>query len=225
MEAVKIVRIVMLLLLYPVLLVQCSSSDQGHEMAFQEGDLLFQDLDCGPLCDAIEKVTEGVDGQDFSHCGMVVAVNESLMVVEAIGNQVQLNSLEVFLKRSGDTNHITRTRLGRLREPYQHLIAEASEYALSQLNEPYDNAFLLNNDHWYCSELLYESFKRANDGKDFFELEPMTYKDPESAEFFPAWIDYYAKLGIEIPEGEPGLNPGSISRSDKIELVYLERLP
>ena len=34
----------------------------------KEGDLLFQDLNCGELCDAIETVTQGVDGKDFSHC-------------------------------------------------------------------------------------------------------------------------------------------------------------
>ena len=26
---------------------------------FQEGDIFFQDLDCGPPCDAIEAVTQG----------------------------------------------------------------------------------------------------------------------------------------------------------------------
>ncbi|MHC4724324.1 MAG: hypothetical protein ACYS9V_08765 [Planctomycetota bacterium] len=37
----------------------------------KEGDLLFQDLDCGPLCDAIEKVTTGYQGSNFSHVGIL----------------------------------------------------------------------------------------------------------------------------------------------------------
>ncbi len=65
----------------------------------QEGDLLFQDLNCGELCDAIEAVTEGVNGKDFSHCAMVVKINDSLKVVEAIGDQVQVNTLHDFFPR------------------------------------------------------------------------------------------------------------------------------
>ena len=38
---------------------------------FRTGDLLFQDIDCGGLCDAIEKVTAGVKGYHFSHVGLV----------------------------------------------------------------------------------------------------------------------------------------------------------
>ncbi len=55
----------------------------------QEGDLLFQNLNCGELCDAIEAVTEGVNGKDFSHCAMVVKINDSLKVVEAIGDKAK----------------------------------------------------------------------------------------------------------------------------------------
>ena len=47
----------------------------------------------------------------------------------------------------------------------------------------------------------------------------MTFKDPETKEFFPAWVAYYAELGEAIPEGESGLNPGSISRSQKIDIL------
>ena len=35
----------------------------------KNGDLLFQDLDSSPLCDAIEKVTSGFNNLNFSHIG------------------------------------------------------------------------------------------------------------------------------------------------------------
>jgi hypothetical protein len=44
----------------------------------------------------------------------------------------------------------------------------------------------------------------------------MTFKQPQDSSFFPVWIDYYKQLSMEIPEGQPGINPGGISRSDKI---------
>ena len=190
----------------------------------QAGDLLFQDLNCGDLCDAIETVTEGVDGKDFSHCGMVVKINDTLKVVEAIGAMVQVNSLETFFARSGDTSTINNITIARVKSDHKALIDKAANYALQQLGQPYDRVFLLDNGKWYCSELLYGSFKAANNGQDFFELAPMTYKDPATQAFFPAWVTYYEQLNAEIPEGKSGLNPGSISRSDKIEIIEIDNL-
>lgn len=145
------------------------SSSQKTE-TIQEGDLLFQDLNCGELCDAIEAVTEGVDGKDFSHCAMVVKINDTLQVVEAIGDKVQVTSLRNFFARSGDTTTIQNITVGRVLEKYQPLAAKAALNAKAHIGEPYDDVFLMNNNSWYCSELLYDAFKEANDSKDFFEL-------------------------------------------------------
>jgi len=190
--------------------------------SLQEGDLLFQDLNCGELCDAIEAVTEGVNGKDFSHCAMVVKISDSLLVVEAIGDKVQVTSLYKFFARSGDTTTIQNITIGRVLKKYHPLIAKAAMKAKAHIGEPYDDVFLMNNNSWYCSELLYEVFKEANDSNEFFTLNPMTFKDPKTKAFFPAWVDYYQQLNQEIPEGKPGINPGLISRSDKIEIVTVQ---
>jgi hypothetical protein len=195
-----------------------------HIEILEEGDLLFQNLDCGPLCDAIETVTEGIDGKDFSHCAMVVSINDTLQVVEAIGDKVQINSLKNFFARSGDTASIQNITIARVRQNFRPLIANAANYAKQQIGQPYDNEFLLENGKWYCSELLHEAFKEANNQNDFFGLEPMTFKDPKTNKFFQAWIDYYNKLNLVIPEGQPGINPGLISRSDKIQIINIEGL-
>ena len=203
----------------------CTNSTNNNQITnkplatLQEGDLLFQDLNCGELCDAIEAVTQGVDGKDFSHCAMVVKINDTLKVVEAIGDKVQVNTLKDFFARSGDTASIQNITVGRVLEKYQPLVAKAALKAKAHIGEPYDDVFLMNNNSWYCSELLYDAFKEANDSKEFFELNPMTFKDPKTNDFFPAWVDYYQHLNQDIPEGKPGINPGLISRSDKIEIV------
>lgn len=208
-----------------LLLGGCATSPSNNQIinkplaTLQEGDLLFQDLNCGELCDAIETVTEGVNGKDFSHCAMVVKINDTLKVVEAIGDKVQVNSIKNFFARSGDTASIQNITVGRVLEKYQPLIAKAALSAKAHIGEPYDDVFLMNNNSWYCSELLYDAFKEANDSKDFFELNPMTFKDPKTKTFFPAWVDYYQQLNQDIPEGKPGINPGLISRSNKIEIV------
>jgi hypothetical protein len=185
----------------------------------QVGDLLFQNLNCGALCDAIETVTTGVDGKSFSHCAIVVKQNDTLKVVEAIGGNVQINSLHNFFKRSGDTDNIKNITIGRVKQMGAISTANAASYAIKQVGQPYDDEFIMNNGKWYCSELLYEAFKNANNQKEVFLLAPMTFKDPKTKAFFPAWIDYYKALNKPIPEGELGLNPGGISRSEKIEIL------
>lgn len=194
-----------------------------HIDSLQAGDILFQNLNCGELCEAIEAVTTGIDGKDFSHCAIVVNINDTLKVVEAIENKVQVNSLKNFFARSADTSKIENITIGRLKQQYEYLIPKATSKLQQLIGKPYDDEFILNNDKFYCSELVYEVFKTANGNNDFFELAPMTFKDPKTQAFFPAWIAYYKELDKEIPEGQAGINPGLISRSDKIEIIKTER--
>ena len=210
-------RFFIVILGFTLLASSCATKEE--ETSLKEGDLLFQDLDCGPMCNAIEAVTEGVNGRDFSHCAMVITEHDSLKVIEAIGSAVQITSLSDFLKRSN------KVLAARLKTSDKELISRAVKYSKYLLGKPYDDVFLLNNDQYYCSELLYESFKVANHGKPVFELEPMTFKDPETHDFYPVWVDYYHELHCRIPEGKPGLNPGSISRSDKLELLDVKIKP
>ncbi|WP_299521613.1 YiiX/YebB-like N1pC/P60 family cysteine hydrolase [Winogradskyella sp.] len=213
-------KCVFALVIIGCLFLSCNQKNQ----TLQEGDLLFQDLDCGDLCDAIETVTIGVNGKDFSHCGMVIKINDTLKVIEAIGEQVQVNTITTFLARSGDTEVLKNTTVARVKPKYKGLIPKATSYAIKQTGQPYDHEFILDNGSWYCSELLYEAFKQANNQEDFFELAPMTYKDPRTKSFFPAWVSYYNNLNKDIPEGKLGLNPGSISRSNNIDILHIENI-
>lgn len=185
-----------------------------QKTTLKDGDLLFQDMDCGPLCDAIEAVTEGYKGKDFSHMGMVYHRNDTIYIIEAAGNAVRLSTLEKFSK-----NTKKPMLIGQLKKQYTKLIPQAIDFSLKQLGVPYDDEYVYDNGSYYCSELIYDAFMFANGGKPFFTLFPMTYKQPGTNEFFPAWVDYYKAIGKEIPEGKPGCNPGGISTSDKIEIV------
>lgn len=207
-------------LLYVICIV--SFVNTSNSQSLQAGDLLFQDLNCGELCNAIEAVTQGVDGKDFSHCGIVVKTNTTLQVVEAIGSEVQLTSIHDFFARSSDTTVIKNITVGRLKPRYQHLVEKAQVFAIAQIGKPYDDVFNINNEAWYCSELVYQAYKEANDGKEFFPLAPMTYKNPQDHNFFPAWVTYFHKLNVPIPEGDLGTNPGLISRSNKIKIVEID---
>ena len=106
--------------------------------------------------------------------------------------------------------------MGRLKLNYIKLLPKALLFCSKQLGKQYDDAFLPNNGKYYCSELLYDAFKYANNGKVFFSLQPMTFKDKKMKTYYPAWVDYFAALKIDIPEGIEGCNPSSIANDTKI---------
>ncbi|MTG96862.1 MULTISPECIES: YiiX/YebB-like N1pC/P60 family cysteine hydrolase [Myroides] len=178
----------------------------AQKTELKEGDLIFQNLNCGPLCDAINEVTFGYNDNNFNHIGMVINHEGKLQVIEATHPEVCITPLDEFLDKSPNPSH-----LGRINKKYRKLIEKAKEFSLQQVGVPYDENYLLDNGKYYCSELLYDAFKYANNGKSFFYLFAMTYKSKHTEEFFPVWVEYFENLNQPIPEGLPGLNPAGMS--------------
>ncbi|HRK33422.1 MAG TPA: YiiX/YebB-like N1pC/P60 family cysteine hydrolase [Candidatus Hydrogenedentes bacterium] len=210
-------------LLAALVLCGCATTSSSPTQTFdlRPGDLLFQDLDAGPLCDAIETVTQGVDGAKFSHVGMVSHVQgRNIVVIEAVGAGVVETPLNDFLARSKDANGNPKVLVGRMESLNAENINRAIDISRGFLGRPYDKVFTMDNSAFYCSELLYEAFRDANDGEPVFGLFPMTFKDPATAATFPAWTSYYEELKVVIPEGMPGLNPGGMSRSTFVTIVH-----
>ena len=188
-----------------------------EEFTLKDGDFLFQDLDSSPLCDAIENVTPGFNNMNFSHVGIVSIINGTPMVYEAYPPSVQLIDLKVFLNRSLDINNKPKVIVGRLKKEYRKSIESAIVFIENKVGTKYDEFFLYENNQFYCSELLYDAFLKDS----IFELRPMTYKYQNSNEFQKQWIDHFKKLDSEIPEGRLGINPGTMSISEKIEIVQI----
>ncbi len=187
----------------------------------QEGDLLFQKAECGPLCDAIEEVTVGYHNLKFSHIGLVFKKAETFFIIEAISKGVSITPLSEFLHRSQDSLGHPLIAIGRLKPAYHSLIKPAITFALEYLGKPYNVSFNFNSDTYYCSQLIYLAFLKANLGLPFFNLQPMTFKSPKTHDFYPVWKDYFQSLNLPIPEGDSGINPGGISLSPKLDIIYL----
>ncbi len=210
-------------ILCPALLVVALAGCQqlGGSFAPEPGDLLFQDLDAGPLCDAIEAVTQGCRGAKFSHVGLVAGEKDGqVVVIEAVSAGVKVTPLEQFLARSRDARGRPKVVVGRLVPAHRHLIPRALDEGAALLGKPYDKVFAIGNEGYYCSELVYEAFRRANGGRPVFDLAPMTFRDPATGAMLPAWAGYFRKLNAPIPEGQPGVNPGGISRSPAIRIIH-----
>ncbi len=206
-----------------VILSGCNRREFRTESDFvpAPGDLLFQDLDSGPLCQAIEKVTTGYEGANFSHVGIAAADDDGdIVVIEAVSSGVEITPLRFFLGRSLDTKRRPKVVVGRLKKAYRHLIAPALEEALALEGKAYDRVFAVDNDAFYCSELVYEVFRRANNNTPVFTLQPMTFREPGSTQTQQAWQEYFSGLGVPVPEGRPGINPGGISRSACLVIIH-----
>jgi len=201
-----------------VIISFCASAQKNMGFKFKNGDLIFQDLECGDLCNAIEAVTPALGNKHFSHIGMVYFAHDTCYVIEAIGKDVHITPVDSFMFRQLTANGQPKIVVGRLKKQYQPLTKKAVKFALKQKGLLYDDVFVYNNGKYYCSELIYDAYKAANNNQPFFQLTPMTFKDA-TGNTFPAWTNYYQKLGAEIPEGKPGCNPGAIATSKKIDII------
>ena len=88
--------------------------------------------------------------------------------------------------------------VGRLKDQYKNSIEGAILFAKKQIGIDYDDVFLLNNNRYYCSELIYESFAKDS----VFELQPMTFINPDNSDTLQAWKEYYSNLKVKIPENQ-----------------------
>tara|TARA_B100001142_G_C14316107_1_gene648544 strand:+ start:391 stop:1047 length:657 start_codon:yes stop_codon:yes gene_type:complete len=205
--------------LWLFIIIACANfyCTKNNTLKFQNGDLLFQDLDSSPLCDAIEKVTNSIDDLNFSHVGIITLINKKEYVLEAFVNGVDTIPLKQFLKRSLNQDNEPKVIVGRLKEEFSSYIPKAIENGFELIGKEYDEEFKINNDKFYCSELIYEIFLNSNNNS-LFELQPMTYKHDDK--IIDIWVEYFNKLGIPVPESEPGINPGGISLSNKINIIH-----
>ena len=89
------------------------SCHKNPQFNLKTGDLLFQDLDSSPLCDAIEKVTTGYKNLPISHIGIVLKLNNKTYVIEAYDG-VDTISIDKFLGRN-KYNGRPKVFVGRLR--------------------------------------------------------------------------------------------------------------
>ena len=213
-----------------LLLISCGNNS-NDEFSLQIGDILFQDLDSSPLCDAIEKVTPGYNDYNFSHIGIVVELGDpdcinsdyiyenDIKILEAIPEKVKTTRLDSFLNRSFDSDSMPKVIVGRLKKKYRYLIEDAVSFLKSKIG--LDHYFIEKNNQYYCSELIHEAFSKDS----IFFQKPMTFIEPTTGKIIDTWDEYYKNLNFEVPEGKIGINPGIMSISQNIEIIHHYGVP
>lgn len=172
----------------------------------REGDLLFCAQSRG---NSITDVTQGVGGLKIDHVAILHRVGKRAFALEAIHMGVCLTPIDSFLSRR------ETVVAARLRDTVG--VARSVERAMKYLGRPYDFNFMPDDSAMYCSELVQKSYRRT-DGTLVFQPIPMSFHD-KTGTITPYWKDYYARQGLQVPEGKPGSNPGDLSRSKAVAIL------
>lgn len=168
-----------------------------------EGDLLFCAQEKG---NNITDVTQGVGGMKIDHVAIFHRQGGRTFALEAIHSGVGLTPTDSFMARR------EAVLAARLRDTLG--VARSVERALRFIGRPYDFNFMPDDSAFYCSELVQKCYRDSR-GELVFKPIPMSFHD-KSGRITPYWHDYYARQGLQVPEGEPGSNPGDLSRSAAI---------
>ena len=176
----------------------------------KDGDLLFE---VSPSDNAITDVTQGFDGMKIDH----VAIYWDKHVIEATRVKgVAISSLEQFIKRNTQNNGEVRVLVGRITSDYH--LRKTIKRAKRFLGLPYDSLFLPDNNAIYCSELVQKSYVDKKNRLIFSPI-PMSFHDA-SGNVTDYWKAFYRRFNMDVPEGEPGTNPGELSRRENVKIVY-----
>lgn len=173
--------------------------------AQQSGDLLF----LKEIRSDMEKAITASTGA-YTHVALVERDSaDKVWVIEAVPkkgvrripySQFEIDYLLGFFPESCD--------IYRLSVPFDTAVVIAR--AQSLVGKPYDDAFLPDNDAYYCSELIEVAFG------GLFEPKPMNWRDADGN--LPAyWVEHFKKLNMPVPEGIPGTNPTDLSRSSLLK--------
>ena len=160
-----------------------------------EGDLLFA---CSDSANAITAVTSGIEGLPIDHVGIVHRIGGNqgpLYVIEAVKPVVCLTPIDSFLSQNGMVIRQCLLLVGR----------------------PYDDLYLPGDSALYCSELVQRCYVNSNGGLVFNTI-PMSFHDG-TGRVTDYWKEFYSRRGMAVPEGEPGTNPGELSRRPQVTII------
>ncbi|MCR4852698.1 MAG: hypothetical protein K5893_03810 [Prevotella sp.] len=173
-------------------------------------DLLFVSPTSG---NAITDVTQGFDQLPIDHVAIYYMIDDEKKVIEATPDGgVQMLTLKDFLEQ----NTACQVFVGRVLAEFSE--TQTLKNALQYVGRPYDHLFLSTNDAIYCSELVQFSFV-DHQGKRIFKPIPMSFHD-KNGHITDYWLNFYKNQGMEVPEGQPGTNPGELSRRETIAILF-----
>ncbi len=192
-----------------MMLAGCASTLCILAQQLCEGDLLFS---CSDVPNAITAVTSGVECLPIDHVAVAHRIGGDmgpLFVIEAVKPAVCLTPIDTFLCNNP---HVI---VGRVNAGFD--VHTSVRKCLGMVGKPYDDLYLPGDSALYCSELVQLNYVN-NDGELIFEAIPMSFHD-STGQITDYWRDFYGSRGMSVPEGEPGTNPGEMSRRSQVKVI------
>ena len=197
---------------YPTLLLLflLSISLQAQNLKkLRDCDLLFH---VTPYSNPIVEATSE-NGLPIDHVAIVHFIGGEKLglpyVIEAVKPAVCLTPLDTFLSENG------RVLQGRVNADCD--IHASIKRCLMQVGKPYDDLYLPGDSAVYCSELVQMCYINPS-GKLVFDPVPMSFHDA-TGQVTDYWQEFYQARGMKVPEGEPGSNPGELSRREQVTIL------
>ncbi len=186
------------------------TSCQGHNFPLREGDIVFQSFSSSQT-KAIKMATKS----KFSHMGIILNQNGTLMVYEAVG-PVKFTFINTWIDRDPDRHFV----LKRLKNSEKILTKEnlrKLEIVASFLKgKPYDFVFNWSDEKIYCSELVWKIYDRA--------LSIRVGRLRKLIDFDLSSPDVQMKLKERYPKGVPleetAVSPQDVFQSENLVTVY-----
>ena len=179
----------------------------------RDGDLLFVTAGHGGLSAAIDDATGKQGGPSFDHVALVASAPQGWEVLHADEKGSRRQTLEQFREDAkGKQRQIV---VYRLHAPPDNAIADAVATARTMLGKPYNTAYVLDDDSYYCSDFIERAFR----AQQVFATQPMNFKNLQTGEVAPYWVEFYRSRGMDVPQGAPGTNPNDMSAAPVLERI------
>ena len=201
-KALAIIGVLLCLVALPFspMLVELMSATTKTAKNVREGDVIFQtsQSEQSPL---IKLATRSV----ITHCGIIVMKSGKPYVLETL-NTLKLTPLDKFVARSKDGRYwLKRSDKENIKIKYNHY-----------LGKPYDVAFRMDNNIYYCSELVYDIYKK--------QLGIELCKPKKIDDYLILCTDRLPKIKKEmqrrgIKKEQYAVAPVDVFRSDKLKFV------
>ena len=199
-----------------LLALSCAHRD---EYVPRQGDLLFRVAGESDFSGAIADATAWHDTVKFVHVAIVAVEEGSPYIIEATGNRgVTRTEWQDFLSSSPQIGGKPGVVAMRVEPTADFSAARAIESAKAHYGEEYDWSYYPDNGKMYCTELVYECYRKG-DGTPLFTARPMNFRD-KNGEMPAFWTELFEKLGEPIPEGVLGTNPNDMSKEPILKEVH-----
>ena len=206
--------------LYTFIFATFMTLEATAQMRLQHGDLLFNITDTTSASDFAKGIvgsTVGIDKARVSHVAILCKEQDKWCVLEATSKHgVRMTTLDNYIAEADkDAEGKPMVLVGRVNDNVD--ISQSIANAKAFIGCRYDFTFDPSDEEMYCSELVQKSFVDT-EGNLIFQPIPMSFHDAEGR-ILPYWINYYLERDLDVPEGEPGSNPGALSRNEKVEII------